>query len=112
MLEKTCVASCCHVKETLFFHPGSKIVFLFHKGYLIVPTLCVTGVWRLVADQHVVEIHPGEGGDRFGVIRQMSNEALIRGVSDVEHQPLFGRLFILRIQSCRGKRSQDELVHL
>lgn len=85
---------------------------IFHKDYLIVPTLRVTGVWRLVADQHIVEIHPGEGGDGFGVIRQMSNEALIRGVSDVEHQPLFGRLIILRIQSCRGERSQDELVNL
>ncbi len=80
--------------------------------YLIVPALCVAGVWRLVADQHVVEIRPGEGGDGFGVVRQVSDEALTRAFSDVEHQPLFGRLIILCIQRCHGDRSQDELVHL
>lgn len=80
--------------------------------YLIVPALSVAGVWWLVADQHVIEIHPGEGGDRFSVVGQMSNETLRRRLCDVEHQHLFGCLIILCIQRRRGEWSQDKLVHL
>lgn len=82
------------------------------RRYLVVPPMRVAGVWWLVGDQHVIEIHPGEGGDWFSVVGQMSNKSLRRRLCDVEHQPLLRCLIILRIQRRRGEGSQNELVHL
>jgi len=79
---------------------------------LVVSALGVGGVGRLVGDEHVVEVQPGEGGDGPRVVRQVGEEALGGRLGDVEHQPLLGRLVVLGAQRGGGQRREDELVHL
>lgn len=74
--------------------------------------LGLRGVWRLEANQHVIEIKPCEGGDRASVIRQVGDEALCRRLCDVENQKLLWILVIFCVERRSGKGSQDELVHL
>lgn len=38
-------------------------------SYLIIPPLCVAVIWRLISDEHVIEIFPREGANRFCVVR-------------------------------------------
>lgn len=38
------------------------------QRYLIIVPLGLRGVWRLKANQHVIEIKPREGGDRTSMI--------------------------------------------
>lgn len=45
------------------------IVKLQEECYLIVVALCMRGVWRLIANEHVIEIKPCKGGNRASVIR-------------------------------------------
>lgn len=82
------------------------------ERYLIIVPLALRGVWRLEANQHVVEIKPCEGGDRASVVRQVGDEAFCRRLSDVENQKLLGILVIFCVQCRSRKWSQDELVNL
>lgn len=82
------------------------------ERYLIIVSLALRGVWRLEANQHIIEIKPCEGGDGAGVIRQVGDEALCRRISDVENQKRLRILVIFRVQCRSGKWSQDELVDL
>lgn len=81
------------------------------RRYLIVPALCMTGIGRLVADKHFIEVHPGEGGDGLGVIRQMCDETLTRGLGNIEHQHVLWGLSIYCIKNGCGQWCQDELIH-
>lgn len=70
--------------------------------YLIVPSLDMRGVGRLVANEHVVEVEPGEGGDWTGVVGEVGNEAICGGFGDVEDQELLGSFLIFSINRSRG----------
>lgn len=69
------------------------------------------GVWRLIPNEQVIEIEPCERGDWLSVIGQMGDEAICRGLGDVENQELFRGLLIFSVQCSSGERSEDELVH-
>lgn len=68
------------------------------KGkYLVIPALGIRGVWRLIPNEHVIEIEPCKGGDWASVIRQMGDEAVHGGFGDVENQKLFGSFLIFGV---------------
>lgn len=72
----------CHV-NTAFL--GTSETNIFSDGlYLIVTTLGVAGIGRLVSDEHVMEVCPGEGDDGFGMVRQVGDEAFLGWLGDIE----------------------------
>lgn len=67
------------------------------EWHLIVPALGVARVGRLVGDEHVIQVQPGERCDASSVVRQVCDETLLRGLADVKHQQGFGCLAVLSI---------------
>lgn len=53
-------------------------------GYLIILPLAMGGVWRLIANEHVIQVKPGERGDCTSVVREVGDEAMGGGFGDVE----------------------------
>lgn len=71
----------------------------------------MAGIGRLVADKQFIKVHPGEGWNGLGVIRQMCDEALAGRFGDIEHQSVRLGLSIFCIQNGCGQWCQDELIY-
>jgi len=80
--------------------------------YLVVPAVALAAVGRLVRHLHVLEVQPGEGLDRLGVVVQVGEVALCGRDGHIEDQPLLRGLLVLRVQGSGGERREDELVDL
>lgn len=59
-----------------------------------------------------MEVQPGEGANRPGVVVQVGEVALRRLNGDVKHQPFLWCLVVFGVQRGSSERGEDKLVHL
>lgn len=79
---------------------------------LIVPPGCVTAVWGLISDFHLIQVLPRKGGCSFSVIVQMSYIPFRWRFGHVEDELGLRGLVIFGIQGSSGHGGEDELIHL